>query len=101
MNLIDRDEFIADIETENINLYMDGLKGTPRPRDISFIDLIDRIKEQPIVDAVEIVRCRECEHYYWEQEPCHGKTVHYCDLPHMKDIEVFKEFFCYYGKIKE
>ena len=61
----------------------------------SFIDAA------PTVDAVEVVRCRECKHHYWEQEPCHGKSVHYCKLPHMRGVEVFKEFFCYYGDRKE
>ena len=55
------------------------------------------LREAPTVDAVEVVRCRECKHHYWEQEPCHGKSVHYCTLPHMRGVEVFKEFFCYYG----
>ena len=59
------------------------------------------LREAPTVDAVEVVRCRECKHHYWEQEPCHGKSVHYCKLPHMRDVEVFKEFFCYYGERKE
>lgn len=54
----------------------------------------------PTVDAVSIVRCKDCKYHHWEQEPCHGKTVHYCELPHMKGVEVFKEFFCYYGKQK-
>ena len=61
----------------------------------SFID------DAPTVDAVPVVRCRECKHHYWEQEPCHGKSVHYCKLPHMRGVEVFKEFFCYYGDRKE
>ena len=55
----------------------------------------------PTIDAVPVVRCRECKHHYWEQEPCHGKSVHYCKLPHMRGVEVFKEFFCYYGERKE
>lgn len=59
------------------------------------------LREAPTVDAVEVVRCRECKHHYWEQEPCHGKSVHYCNLPHMSGVEVFKEFFCYYGERKE
>ena len=58
-------------------------------------------KEMQTVDAVPVVRCRECKHHYWEQEPCHGKSVHYCNLPHMRGVEVFKEFFCYYGERKE
>ena len=56
------------------------------------------LMQTPTVDAVEVVRCRECKHHYWEQEPCHGKSVHYCKLPHMRGVEVFKEFFCYYGE---
>lgn len=56
------------------------------------------LREAPTVDAEEVVRCRECKHHYWEQEPCHGKSVHYCKLPHMSGVEVFKEFFCYYGE---
>ena len=63
--------------------------------------------EKRLIDAnaflkdILVVRCRECKHHYWEQEPCHGKTVHYCELPHMRGVEVFKEFFCYYGERKE
>ena len=64
-------------------------------------DVIMMIKTAPTVDVVEVVRCRECKYHYWEQEPCHGKSVHYCKLPHMRGVEVFKEFFCYYGERKE
>ena len=56
------------------------------------------LREAPTVDAVPVVRCRDCKYHYWEQEPCHGKIVHYCKLPHMRGVEVFKEFFCYYGE---
>lgn len=55
----------------------------------------------PTVDAVPVVRCKDCKYHYWEQEPCHGKSAHYCKLPHMRGVEVFKEFFCYYGERKE
>ena len=59
------------------------------------------LSEAPTINAIPVVRCRECKHHYWEQEPCHGKSVHYCKLPHMRGVEVFKEFFCYYGERKE
>ena len=54
----------------------------------------------PADDVAPVVRCRDCKYHHWEQEPCHGKTVHYCELPHMRGVEVFEEFFCYYGKRK-
>ena len=63
--------------------------------------LVSDIEDALTVDAVKVTRCRECKHHHWEQESCHGKTVHYCDLPHMSGVEVFKEFFCYYGDRKE
>ena len=63
-------------------------------------DFADMISNATTVDAVKVVRCKDCKYHHWEQEPCHGKTVHYCELPHMRGVEVFKEFFCYYGKRK-
>ena len=75
---------------------LEKMKRTSR-----YFDVLFDVEEMPTVDAVEVVICRECKHHYWEQEPCHGKSVHYCKLPHMRGVEVFKEFFCYYGELKE
>ena len=71
--------------------FLEKMKRTSR-----YFDVVFDVEEMPTVDAVEVVRCRECKHHYWEQEPCHGKSVHY-----MRGVEVFKEFFCYYGERKE
>ena len=76
--------------------FLEKMKRTSR-----YFDVVFDVEEMPTVDAVEVVRCRECKHHHWEQEPCHGKSVHYCKLPHMRGVEVFKEFFCYYGERKE
>ena len=76
--------------------FLEKMKRTSR-----YFDVLFDVEEMPTVDAVEVVRCRECKHHYWEQEPCHGKSIHYCKLPHMRGVEVFKEFFCYYGERKE
>ena len=64
-------------------------------------DAMHVIDSIPAADVKPVVRCWECKHHYWVQEPCHGKSVHYCKLPHMRGIEIFKEFFCYYGERKE
>lgn len=76
--------------------FLEKMKRTSR-----YFDVVFDVEEMPTMDAVEVVRCGECKHHYWEQEPCHGKSVHYCNLPHMRGVEVFKEFFCYYGELKE
>ena len=80
----------------DIDAFLEKMKRTSR-----YFDVLFDVEEMPTVDAVTVVRCRDCKHHYWEQEPCHGKSVHYCKLPHMRGVEVFKEFFCYYGERKE
>ena len=80
----------------DIDAFLEKMKRTSR-----YFDVVFDVEEMPTVDAVEVVRCQECKYHYWEQEPCHGKSVHYCKLPHMRGVEVFKEFFCYYGERKE
>ena len=52
---ISKSAFIEDIKTEIVNLSMNGLKGTPRPRE-ELYQLIERIEEQPTVDEKEIIR---------------------------------------------
>lgn len=76
MRLIDADSFIVDIETENINLYLDGLKGTPRPREISLTEVIDRIKEQDTVDTEPV------KHGHWilEREPDGKPYCFHCSV---------------------
>lgn len=85
LGLIDADALIKEALAEGAYGYVDA----------------EQIADAPTIDAVPVVRCKDCKHHYWEQEPCHGKSVHYCELPHMRGIEVFKEFFCYYGERKE
>ena len=85
MRLIDADALIKEACAEGAYGYVDA----------------KQIADAPTIDAMPVARCKDCKYHHWEQEPCHGKTVHYCELPHMRGVEVFKEFFCYYGKRKD
>lgn len=62
--------------------------------------LCARLADIPTIDAVEVVRCKDCKYYGWEQDPCHGRTERFCKsnrgLAH-----VTKDSFCSYGKRKE
>ena len=51
------------------------------------------LKKQPTVDAVPVVRCRECKHH-------HDFGTHFCDALGM-DCPDDSEFFCSYGEPKE
>ena len=57
------------------------------------------LQEAPTVDAVEVVRCRDCKHKGWAQEPCHGRSVDFC---HVWDSCVDNlDGFCNYGERKD
>lgn len=56
-------------------------------------DVIMMIKTAPTVDAVPVVRCRECKHH-------HDCGTHFCDALGM-DCPDDSEFFCKYGERKE
>lgn len=51
------------------------------------------IDNAPTIDAVPVVRCRECKHH-------HDCDTHFCDALGM-DCPDDSEFFCSYGERKE
>lgn len=53
-------------------------------------DVIMMIMTAPTVDAVPVVRCRECKHH-------HDYGTHFCDALGM-DCPDDSEFFCSYGE---
>ena len=55
------------------------------------------LQEAPTVDAVEVVRCKDCKHKGWIQEPCHGKSVDFCNV-FDSTINNPEKCFCYYGE---
>ncbi len=80
---IDADAFIEDIKNEAMNLFMNGLKGTPRPRK-ELYDIMDRIEEQPTADVVEV------RHGEWKNSGfCSSLKTHFlvkcskCDFGHI------------------
>ena len=48
------------------------------------------LSEAPTVDAVPVIRCRECKHH-------HDCGTHFCDVLGM-DCPDDSEFFCSYGE---
>lgn len=72
--------------------------GSPYPSKVTAIP-VDVIERVPAVDAVEVVRCRDCKHFVFA-EPT-GKT--YCREPFgMFGMKATKpDAFCSYGERKE
>ena len=61
-------------------------------------DVLDSIDSQPTVDAVEVVRCRECKHY--EMADFDGISCCGCTL-HSAMLDITPDSFCSYGERKE
>jgi hypothetical protein len=66
-------------------------------------DVADSMREAPTVDAVEVVRCKDCKHYSSDQYGCE------CGLHSEKENEDYPAFavqmlpndFCSYGERKD
>lgn len=54
----------------------------------------------PTVDAVVVVRCKDCKHKGWVQEPCHGKSVDYCKIWDCT-LQNLESTFCSYGERRD
>lgn len=58
------------------------------------------LRVAPAADVAPVVRCKDCKHKGWVQEPCHGKSVDYCKVWDctLRNLETT---FCSYGERKD
>lgn len=63
-------------------------------------DVLCEVNAQTAADVAPVVRCKDCKHRGWVQEPCHGKSVDYCKVWDctLRNLEAT---FCSYGEPKE
>lgn len=63
-------------------------------------DVICEVDAQTAADVAPVVRCKDCKHKGWVQEPCHGKSVEYCKVWDctLRNLETT---FCSYGERKD
>lgn len=86
MRLIDADALIKQIDTEREFLAMNGNLGAEH---ILVHYVRNFIEDAPTIDAVEVVRCKDCEHY---NGMTHGCKRNPCVEPWGKND------FCSYGE---
>ena len=85
MRLIDADETLMD--AEHMSAFRCSLANME--------DLNILIGGQETIDAVPVVRCRECK--WWQEDD----DIGHCDNPDGLDNYAKPEDFCSYGKRKE
>ena len=93
--LIDADALYSEIEDE-YDLYYGEIVTNPR----RFAEMVE---EAPTVDAMEVVRCRDCKHWHQHSGKDSGKPVGYGDCGNPCGINgiAYEDSFCSYGERKE
>ena len=82
--LIDANALIKEANAEGAYGYVDA----------------NQISEVPTIDAVEIVRCKDCKHYRPQKKSAHWEDrANYCDR--FVTIKTRPYDFCSYGKRKD
>lgn len=96
MRLIDVDGILKADENSDKALVL----GSGKALEIAYALLKKKVEDAPTVDAVPVVRCKDCKHKGWVQEPCHGKSVDYCKVWDctLRNLETT---FCSYGERKD
>ena len=62
IHLIDRDELLATLE-QDIDVSVTGQENMEAVQRC-LQEILDDVKESPVVDAVEVIRCKDCKWYY-------------------------------------
>ena len=88
-DLISRKDLIERLETSHAYHARNSREEVLLHRDIHII------KEQPPVDAVEVVRCKDCKHWHEDDD------IGHCDNPDGLDNYSRPDDFCSYGERKE
>ena len=73
----------------------------------TLMEFCERIDDAPTVDAVEVVRCKDC--YYCVTEKSFGKVYHYCEAFEQYaegdligvSLQVNPDHFCSWGERRE
>lgn len=96
MRLIDADAILKADENSDKALVL----GSGKALEIAYALLKKKVEDATTVDAVPVVRCKDCKHKGWVQEPCHGKSVDYCKIWDctLRNLEAT---FCSYGERKD
>ena len=92
------------IDADEVEYRAGGLINSPRSDGVVYTEYVTRddIDNAPTIDAVEVVRCKDCDSYveaaFWfddenKRHECHICTAH--------SIEVQRYDFCSYGERRD
>lgn len=85
----------ADLAIEKCNEDLDAVKDLPQRQD-GILDAIMNIHECPTIDAVPVVRCRDCKHKVTTEDGEYNPRDIVCDYWESDGLE--ETDFCSYGE---
>ena len=90
MRLIDADA----LKNDNWNVFEDEY-GLP----VAYV-LVEDIRNAPTVDAVEVIRCKDCKHYHEFRTKRNKQIMRFCMRMAKNDMEyhVKPDDYCSYGE---
>ena len=92
--LIDADALYRKVKMET-NPY-----GKPTIDYDSGVKVLEWIDKAPTIDAVPVVRCRDCKHYKPQKKSAHWEnSANYCNR--VVTIKVQPDDFCSYGERRD
>ena len=62
-------------------------------------DMVDVLGDVPTIEAVPVIRCKDCKHYTEEYSAYCACTLQGCDFGNIRAVE--PDDFCSYGERKE
>lgn len=84
--LIDATPLVEDLEL--LAKHEDSLRQSV------ILGVVHKIKTQSSIDAVEVVRCKDCKHLYDAMDD-------YCCMSHKGLVKICENSFCSYGERKD
>lgn len=95
MQLIDKTELLRTLE-QDINVSVTGAENMKAVQKC-LQEILDDVKESPVVDAVPVVRCKDCKHHYYHEL----LKQDYCEIPNMQFGEIDPNGYCHRAERKK
>ena len=95
MRLIDADALIEKFN-EKANMAECLIDARTAERFATFCALADAVEEMPTVEAVPVIRCKDCKFRYWDD----WLEEYFCQC-HAEYMQVLPDDFCSYAERKE
>jgi hypothetical protein len=85
----------ANVLTRWLEMVLSNANPLDRKARADFSEVLARVKTLPDIDAVPVVRCRECKHWSGRNDkPGEVTAIGYCNHPNHHIMPLRADWFC-------